>query len=262
MFKNIYFLALVPLCTFIGLQLYKSSAEVDKSKTIVMGTMSGWPPYVSMNELGNYEGFDIDVAQEIARRLNKKLLIKDMDTAYLIQALQQGSVDFIMTGLDITSERLAKMAMVPYQGEPITSLPLIFWKTIPTGVQKLEDLSSIPGAIVCVEPGSSQEPILESFKGFEIKRVDPLGSILEIQYGKALATLLEPALYQSLKKKYPELVSLVVPLSEKYKILGCGIGINKENTALISKIEAIIADLKKEGFLAQKEKQWFSKEVQ
>lgn len=261
MFKNVSFLLMIFLCAFIGLQLYKSTAVADRNETIIMGTMSGWPPYVSMNELGIYEGFDIDVAQEIAGRLNKKLVIKDMDTAYLIQALQQGSVDFIMTGLDITYERLQKIAMVPYQGEPITSLPLIFWQTIPSGVKKLEDLSSIPGAIVCVEPGSSQEPILESFKGFEIKRVDPLGSILEIQYGKALATLLEPALFQSLKKKYPELVSIAVPLDEKNKIIGCGIGVKKENTKLLTKINTLIAALKKEGFLTEKEKQWFSKET-
>ena len=49
--------------------------------TLIMGTMSGWPPYVTINEKGEYEGFDIDVAREIARRLNKKLSIKDMDLA-------------------------------------------------------------------------------------------------------------------------------------------------------------------------------------
>lgn len=226
--------------------------------TITLGTMSGWPPFVSLTNTGTYEGFDITVAQEIVRRLGKKLVIQDMDTAALITALEQGKVDFIMTGLDITTERLQKIAMIPYQGDPITELPLLFWKEIPKGITSLSDLRTIPGSVVCVESGSSQEGILRQYQGFETRLSEPLNSILELRYGKALAVLLERKLFNTLKKKFPELVALSIPLDDKNKMLGCGIGVKKTNATLLMQIEAIIADLKKNGFLEKEEKRWFN----
>ena len=224
---------------------------------LTLGTMGGWPPFVSINTEGTYEGFDIDVAQEIARRLKKTLVITDMDTAALITALNQGSVDFIMTGLDMTAERMQKITMIPYQGDPITEFPLIFWKQVPKGITSLADLKNIPNAIICVESGSSQEGILQQYSGFETCYSDPLGSIMMLQYGKAHAVLLERKLLNKLKEKFPELIDVSIALDEKNKMLGCGIGIKKTNAALTAQIESIIADLKKSGDLKQKELQWF-----
>lgn len=239
--------------------------QTKSEDTLTLGTMSGWPPFVSINEQGAYEGFDIVIANEIARRLGKKLVIKDMDTAALITALDQGTVDFIMTGLDITVERLKKITMIPYQGEPMTELPLIFWKTIPQEIKRLDDLKSYKDsagnqAVICIEAGSSQEEILRQYNGFEMKYTDPLASILELKFGRALAMLSEKKLFINLQKKYPELVALMVPLSEKNIIFGCGIGVKKENTVLTQKITGIIEDLKSSGFLAAEEKRWFTKE--
>ncbi len=263
MIKNLILGAL--LCALgTGVVLYISQ-KTEAAETLTLGTMSGWPPFVSINERGEYEGFDIDIANEIARRLGKKLVIKDMDTAALITALDQGTVDFIMTGLDITAERLKKISMIPYQGEPMTEMPLIFWKTIPEGITSLDDLKNLKDrkngpVTICVEPGSSQEEVLREYSGFELKYTDPLASLLELRCGRALATLSEKKLFFNLKKKYPELVALMVPLSEKNIIFGCGIGIKKSNSALNKKISAIIDDLKKTGYLAKQEKRWFTEE--
>lgn len=261
MFKKIIIVGCIA-AAIGGWLIFKKAAYSNSSdNSIVLGTMNGWPPFVLINNEGNYEGFDIDIAQEIARRLQKKLIIKDMDTAALITALNQGSVNFIMTGLDITTERLQKIALIPYQGEPIEELPLVFWRTIPRGIQTLNDLKNIPNAIICVEPGSSQEGILRQYSGFEVKYCDPLIAIMEIKYGKALAVLLERKLLSNLKKKYSELVDVSIPLDEKNKMMGCGIGIKKSNKELQKQIFQIIADLKKSGFLKKKENRWFAKEV-
>jgi arginine/lysine/histidine transporter system substrate-binding protein len=251
--RNIFITIIIILSCF---GMYKICNQPKGGDTITLGTMSGWPPYVSINDKGDYEGLDIDVAMEIARRLNKQLLIKDMDTAALITALNQGKVDFIMTGLCITHDRLQKIAMIPYQGEEITQLPLVFWNTIPKGVSSLADLKNIPGAVICVEAGSAQESFLNQFSGFEIKQIDPLTSILEIKYGKALATLLEPALFKELKAKYPELQALTIELGQKDKIMGNGIGIAKTNTQLINAIGSIIDQLRSSGFIAASQKRW------
>lgn len=47
---------------------------------LIVGTTSGYAPYVSINAEGEYEGFDIDVAKALADKLGRKLVIKDFGT--------------------------------------------------------------------------------------------------------------------------------------------------------------------------------------
>lgn len=244
----------VVMLSIVMLRNWSSSTQ----DSFILGTMSGWPPYVTINDQGVYEGLDIDVAQELARRMGKKLVIKDMETAALICGLEQGTVDIILTGLDITPARLQKIAMIAYQGDAISSFPLVFWKTVPADVTTLTELFlHYPQATVCVEPGSSQEPLLNQFDQGNIKRIDPLLAVLELKYGKAMAVLMGPTLYQDFKKKYPELVAIECAIDEMNQTFGCGIGIKKDNTELIKKIEFLIKELKENGFMAALETKWF-----
>ncbi len=247
--KLLLMTSMVIPCAIIVLLLQTKTKD-----TLILGTMSGIPPYVSMTTTGEYEGFDIEVAQEIAKRLDKKLVIQDMDTIALITALKQGRVDFLMTGLDITQDRLKEIAMIPYQGEPINQMALVFWKEIPKGITSLDDMSK--EMIICVEPGSSPEGILNQYSNLTIKSCDPLPSMLEIQYGKATATFMDARLYQRLQATIPELKALMIQLNEP--LLGCGIGIKKENKELIEKITALIGDLKL-SVLPELEQRWFGK---
>jgi arginine transport system substrate-binding protein len=253
------------LCAFgTGVVVYLTQ-NAQAEDTLTLGTMSGWPPFVSINANGAYEGFDIDIANEIAKRLGKKLVIKDMDTAALITTLDQGTVDVIMTGLDITPERVKRITMLPYQGEPMTEMQLVFWKKAPEGIQTFEDLKKLKDAgggpgIICVEAGSSQEEIISNYDGYEKKSIDPLAAVLELQYGRATAMISEKKLFLTLKQKFPELVAIMLPIPKEQQILGCGIGIQKSNTTLTKKVAEIVDDLKKSGFLSNRENYWFTKE--
>lgn len=257
MSKNIFIAGALALTFGSILFLWKAPSR-KKEDTIILGTMSGWPPYVSLTDAGEYQGFDIDIAKEIAKKLDKKLIIKDMDTAMLMAALTQGKVDFAMTGLCITHDRLQKIAMIPYQGETIADLPLVFWDKVPEGVTSLEDIKKIPNAILCVEPGSAQENILKNYGNFTIKECNPIESLLHLKYGKALACLLEPSIFADYKAKYPQLKAITIPLDEKNKIFGNGIGIKKDNVQLIATIENIIKELKENGFIAKCELTWIN----
>jgi len=263
MSKNIIIFTVLAALSGIALFLLTPKVNYAKEDTIILGTMSGWPPYVSLNNDGEYQGLDIDIAKEIAKRLNKKLIIKDMDTVMLMTALSQGKIDFAMTGLCITHDRLQKIMMVPYQGETITELPLLFWNNIPAGITSLEDIKKIPSAIICVEAGSAQEDFIKQQDleqaGIIIKESNPTEALLDLKYGKALACLLEPSIFANFKSKYPNLKAINIPLDKKNQIVGNGIGIKKDNKQLISKIESIIQKLKNSGFIDECQNKWISK---
>lgn len=244
-------LAVVTGCYFLA----TNSNKQDNTNTLTVGIAAGYAPYISINEDGEYEGFDIDVIRTIASQLNVQLVLKDLGSmTSLMMALDQGSVDAIIWGISITQERLAKYAMIHYQGTVTETYPLIFWNTAPDTVRSLEDLN---GFTVCVEPGSSQSAIIERYQNIialPVEKVDD--ALLNLQYGKANAALLDPVIATKFKNKFPEIKIVAIPLAPEDRVEGVGITLKKNNLSLKHKIQTVINDLKANGSISTFEKQW------
>lgn len=82
------------------------SAVNEESKDyITVGTCTPFPPFEE-NVNGKIIGFDIDIATEIARAMNKQLKIKDyMDFDALLPALRSGDIDMVIAGMTISTDR-------------------------------------------------------------------------------------------------------------------------------------------------------------
>lgn len=255
-FKLIVSVAVFALCAFGGFMVWKNMRFSQRnSNTIIMGIAAGYAPFISINEKGEYEGFDIDVAKAIAQKMGKTLELKDLGSmAPLFMALEQRSIDAIIWGLSITQDRLKKVAMVRYQGETTTSYPLIFWQQIPAKIKSIEDMQ---GTTVCVEPTSSQDAVLSKYsfiKKLPTEKIDD--ALLNIQYGKAQAAFVEPAIAQKFKNKYREIQILDVPLASEDQVQGVGIAIKKENADLIVQIQQAVSALLSDGTIAQYQTKW------
>ena len=149
------------------------------------------------------------------------------------------------------------MEMIYYQGEKVTSLPMLFWKEIPTQNTSLELLAKDPSAVVCAEAGSYQESVLQKAPGIRLKQVEKvMDAILEIKYGKARAMMIDPALVQGVVERFQEIKVLEVPLTEEDQCLGNGICLNKANAQLAERIKGIVTELEKNGTIKQLETKW------
>ncbi|MEI6060558.1 MAG: transporter substrate-binding domain-containing protein, partial [Bacteroidota bacterium] len=73
------------------------------------GTAAVTEPMSFMDGKRKVVGFDIEFAAYIARKLNKKLDIIDMEFGAMLPALIAGKVDMIGAGLSITEERAKKV---------------------------------------------------------------------------------------------------------------------------------------------------------
>ncbi|KAN0027349.1 hypothetical protein ACTFIV_006925 [Dictyostelium citrinum] len=66
---------------------------------LTIGTTSGYAPFVSLTPEGVYEGFDIDMAHLIAKKLGRTVVIQDYGSmAGLMLALKQKKVDALFMG--------------------------------------------------------------------------------------------------------------------------------------------------------------------
>ena len=176
------------ICAALSFVFFRfNGRQAQRADTLVVGMMSGWAPFMTINADGQYEGFDVDVAKELAQCLGKTLVIEDLGSlAPTFIALDQGKLDVVMSGLDITTARLEKLAMVRYAGQDVTNFSLLFWNQIPQGMSSIKDVGRC-AATVCVEPGSSLEKFLDSCPDIIQKSLSKTEEmVLDIKYGQDL----------------------------------------------------------------------------
>lgn len=81
----------------------KAAAGNDK---MIVAINSTFPPFESVKEgTSDYTGIDIDIANYIAQKTNKKIEFTDMKFASLVPTLQSGRADAIISAISPTDER-------------------------------------------------------------------------------------------------------------------------------------------------------------
>lgn len=85
---------------------YTSPEDLDYANgELVMATNAAFPPYEYYNN-NCIVGIDAEMAKAIADKLNKKLVIEDMEFDSIITAVQGGKADIGVAGMTITEDRL------------------------------------------------------------------------------------------------------------------------------------------------------------
>lgn len=229
-----------------------------KEESFVIGTTSGYAPYVSLNDRGEYEGFDIDFAKELSKKLKKSLKIKDCGSMPgLMLALKQGKVDALIWAISITEDRLKAMEMIYYQGDQVTEMPVLFWKQIPKEIQSFEDLGKDLKKTISVEAGSYQESVLKKYSGIQLKNLTNVNdAIMDLKYGKSFATCIDSSLLPRFQARFPELKTIQLPLPLEERSNGNGICIQKADRQLAEQVKKAVDALRDEGKILELEKKW------
>ncbi len=77
-------------------------------------------PYTYFNDIGELVGFDIDMAQLLADEMNVKLEFIPFEDEKMVEQLNAGHFDLIMSGIAVTTPRLEKMVFSkPYMNATV-----------------------------------------------------------------------------------------------------------------------------------------------
>ncbi len=83
-----------------------SHLEAIKAAGVIkVGTSADYPPFEYVDASGNKAGFDIDLMEEIAKRMGVKVEWVDMPFDSLIAAVQEGKIDMSISAFNYTEER-------------------------------------------------------------------------------------------------------------------------------------------------------------
>lgn len=122
-----------------GLSLLPAALVAQESLRV--GAYPANPPWQNQAADGTFEGFEVDIVDEIARRLGRTVDIQPYDFRALFVATASGRADMVISSLTITDERLESQSFTqPYvegalgigirDGEPIAQLSDLKGRTV------------------------------------------------------------------------------------------------------------------------------------
>jgi octopine/nopaline transport system substrate-binding protein len=83
----------------------RGDAQGKKWETVKIATEGAYAPWNFSGPGGKLDGFEVELANELCRRMNVKCEIVAQDWDGIIPALQAGKYDVIMAGMNITPKR-------------------------------------------------------------------------------------------------------------------------------------------------------------
>lgn len=131
----------------------QTTAEIVKKGKVTIGVVSGAPPFGTTDASGNPAGYDVDVANLIAKYLGVPAELVPLTSPARIPALESGKVDFLVATLAPTPERArAVMFTMPY-----SAFELSIFAPTAAKYAKLQDLTKKK---VGVTRGTTQDAAL------------------------------------------------------------------------------------------------------
>ncbi len=226
----------------------KDKLEVIKENgKIVVGMSADYAPYefhAVIDGKDKVVGFDVDLANEIAKDLGVELEIKEMDFDALISALKADQVDAVISGMNPTDSRKEQVDFSDIYYE--ANHAVLAKKD---NVDKLKVISDLDGKAIGAQLGSTQQQIAEEeVKGGNLSLLQDVNSlILTLKTGKVDAIITEKPVAAMAVENNSELA--VSEIAFEAEGGGNAVGVKKGSTKLVESINKTIARLKDSGDL-------------
>ncbi|EKQ58087.1 MULTISPECIES: transporter substrate-binding domain-containing protein [unclassified Clostridium] len=222
------------------------SLESIKSKgKLVVGTSADYPPFEFHKEIDGKDtivGFDIKIAEEIAKDMGVELEIKDMAFDGLLVAEQANKIDLVLAGINPTDERRqnADFSDVYYKSDS----GFIVRKGDENTIKSLDDLK---GKKIGVQTGSVQETYAqEKLKDSELKSLAKVTDlILDLDSKKVDGVLVNLPVAQLNTEKNEKLG--IAPFVLKDIEIGAAVAMKKNSSELQAQVNKTLKRLKDEG---------------
>jgi polar amino acid transport system substrate-binding protein len=208
------------------------------------------PPFEFKAESGNFEGFEVDIVTEAAKRIGMTVNIEGYDFQPLFAATSSGRVDVAISSITITKERLGSQSFTqPYYDSDMG----IAAKT--DGAVK--GLADLKGKVVGVLSGSTGEKYANDNKdaqGFaEVKGYNTQQDVLlDLAAGRVDGVVSDvPGMEYAFTKMKGLAVVERIKTGEQY-----GLMVTKDSP-LVEKLNGALTEMKKDGTLQAIHKKWF-----
>lgn len=233
----------------------QSLKKVKDAGKLILGLDATFKPMGYTDENNEIVGFDIDVAEEVCKRLGVELVKQPINWDTLTTDLNVGKCDCVWNGLSINEERQEKMNL----SEPYMKNAMVFVVKSDSTVEKMADLK---GKKISVQNGSSAQTILESCEIKDDITISPIATNVEalqqLELGVVDAVFLDEVVadyeIKNSGKNYKKLAEGLE--EEEYAI-----AFRKDDQALRDAVQQTLSEMKADGKLAEISTKWFGSDI-
>ena len=224
--------------------------------TFTVGFDQEFPPMGFVGDDGEYTGFDLEVAKEVAERLGLEFVPQPVDWAAKDMELESGNIDCIWNGFTMTGREDDYTWSEAYMANQ-----QVFVVTAESGIKTLADLA---GKVVEVQAESSAEaalkddPDLTGTFGTLQTTPDYNTAFMDLQMGAVDAIAMDEvvARFQIEQRQVDFIVLDETLAAENYAV-----GFKKGNDTLKDQVQEQLEALAADGTLAKISEKWFDKEI-
>ena len=234
--------------------------NMNYKKVLVIGIDDEFAPMGFRDEQGKIIGFDVDLAEEAAKRLGVQIEFKSISWDNKEQEITSGNVDLIWNGLDITDKREEYMIFSkPYMDNRQI---LLIRKD---DEQEINSLSDLEEKIVGTQAGSNSEDYINedeelknSFaefktyrnvkKGFELLRNRELDVLIIDEIAGRYEMIRHPDTFKTVELTIGDVTEF-------------GIGFEKNNVELRDKVQEVFNDMIRDGTAKKISEKWFQADL-
>ena len=225
-------------------------------KVLKIGVDDSYPPMEYKDDKNATVGFDVDLANEIGKKLGMK--VEFISTAWdgIFQALNTDKFDTIISSVSITDERLQNFALTkPY----IANAQVIVVAPDNNSIKEAKDLAGKKvGCQVNTTAHDSAKKFLETTK-FDLSTYDQvIQPFADLKTGRLDAVIVDEVVARYYVVQDPKSFKVS---SGKLTNEPIGICFKKSNTAMRDKVDKIIVDLRNDGTLKKISQKWFGEDL-
>lgn len=228
------------------------SSELVTEGTLTVGSDIPYPPF-EFGKAPDYKGFDVDLVNEIANRLDLEVAIKDTSFDTIFTDVAQGKFDLVASASTITPEReqTVNFSEPYYESEQALLVPE------GSDISSVEDLA---GKVVGAQDGTTGEAYANDETDASQVRGFPNGpsAIAALKNGQVEATIIDrPVAEDAISKGQTgfELATLI-PTGEYY-----GFAMSKNSPNLLDAVNGALQEIKDDGTLNELFQKWFKVEA-
>ncbi len=225
--------------------------QIKKNGKLVLAT-GNYRPFEYHDEKTNkVVGYDIDVAEAIAKKIGVPLVIQEMQFTGLIPSLQNGQADFVIAAMYITPQRREIVDFAePYMDTGMTVV-----------VRKDDNIIKGPndlnGKVVGVKAGATSEKVVQDLnaKGAKItikSYKETVDHNLDLQNGRLDAAVNDLLNQLEYNKTNPALKVVGDPFTKAQ----LGIAVKKGDKELLDLVNTVLKELKQSGESEKLYKKW------
>lgn len=238
----------------INQELAKSSIidKVMRKGTLRVG-LSSFVPWAMQDKKGEWIGFEIDVAKQLAEDMGVKIEFVPTKWEGLIPSLLTGKFDLIIAGMTGTPQRALKINFtIPYD---YSGMNVVVHRDFAEGITDYMDLDKKGNTIVSRVGTTGAALAKETYKNATVRLFPDEGPMVqELLNGKATALLASAPQPAQLAAKYPETLMFLDKNLVQQPIC---IGVPKGDPDTLAYLNNWITTVRNNGFIQKKVAYWW-----